>query len=92
MTVRLSGKLISASTAEAEIVRVHLAEHVRLTRQEPGCLSFEVAPTESPGVWSVEEQFVDRHAFEAHQARTRASAWGAATQGVRREYKVFAEP
>jgi quinol monooxygenase YgiN len=86
--VRLSGLLLCASAEEAEIVRRHLPEHVRLTRAEPGCLCFEVAPTDDPLTWRVEERFVDRAAFEAHRRRTRASAWGAATLAIRREYEV----
>ena len=62
-----------------------LPEHVRLTRAEPGCLSFEVTPTDDPLAWRVEERFTDRAAFDAHQRRTRASAWGAATAAIRRD-------
>ena len=86
--VRLSGRLLCASTGEADAVRRHLPEHVRLTRAEPGCLSFEVTPTDDPLAWRVEERFTDRAAFDAHQRRTRASAWGAATAAIRRDYEV----
>lgn len=86
--VRLTGRLICTSEAEAETVRQHLPEHVRLTRAEPGCLSFEVEATDDPHVWRVEERFADRDAFLHHQERTRASRWGAATQGIRRDYSV----
>ena len=87
--VRLAGRLICTSDAEAEILRRHLAEHVRLTLAEPGCLSFSVEPTDDPLIWRVEECFVDRDAFLRHQSRTRASAWGAATTGLERQYQVF---
>ncbi len=87
--VRLTGRLICACDAEAEIVRHHLADHLCLTRAEPGCLAFHVAPTEDPLVWHVEERFIDREASARHQSRTRASAWGHATQGIGREYQVF---
>jgi quinol monooxygenase YgiN len=86
--VRLSGLLRCASDAEAELVRRHLPEHVRLTRAEPGCLAFEVTPTDDPLTWRVEERFTDRAAFDAHQRRTRASAWGAATAAIRRDYQL----
>ncbi len=86
--VRLSGRLLCASAEEADVVRRHLPEHVRLTRAEPGCLSFEVTPTDDPLTWRVEERFTDRAAFDAHQRRTRASAWGAATAAIRRDYEV----
>ena len=86
--MRLSGRLLCASAEEADIVRRHLPEHVRLTRAEPGCLSFEVTPTDDPLTWRVEERFADRAAFDAHQRRTRTSAWGAATAAIRRNYEV----
>lgn len=46
--VRLSGFLRCASVAEVEIVQRHLPEHMRLTRAEPGCISFEVSQTDDP--------------------------------------------
>ncbi|MFD1159022.1 putative quinol monooxygenase [Roseovarius aestuarii] len=86
--VRLSGRLICASEKDAKIVRDYLPEHVRLTRKEPGCISFEVSKTDDPMIWRVEECFRDRKAFELHQQRTRYSAWWFATASIPREYKV----
>ncbi len=88
MTLYLTGRLICRDDAEAGIVRAHLADHVRLTRAEPGCLSFEVAQEDDPLVWTVNEAFTDRAAFEAHQARTRASAWGTATTEIQRDFST----
>ncbi|MCT2178443.1 antibiotic biosynthesis monooxygenase [Brachybacterium muris] len=59
-----------------------------LTRAEPGCFRFEVEPTEDPLVWTVVEQFVDRAAFDAHQARVRTSRWLEATAGIARDYVI----
>ena len=87
-TVRLTGRLICASAAEVEIVRRHLPEHIRLSRVEPGCLSFEVVQGDDPLVWHLAERFTDKPAFEAHQARTRSSAWHKATAHVRRDYRT----
>jgi quinol monooxygenase YgiN len=87
-TVRLSGRLICSSHEELGLIESHLPEHVRLTRLEPGCLSFEVAQTDDPLIWNVRECFTDAAAFEAHQARTKASTWGAATKLIRREYQI----
>jgi quinol monooxygenase YgiN len=86
--VRLSGKLICASQEEAALVATHLPEHIRLTRLEPGCLSFEVAQTDDSMIWRVEELFFDRPAFDAHQNRAKGSIWGAATKAIRREYQI----
>ncbi len=69
-------------------MHTHLPNHIRLTRAEPGCLRFEVLPTSDPMVWTVEETFVDQHAFEAHQARTRSSEWAHETASIRREYEI----
>ncbi|PZR00410.1 MAG: antibiotic biosynthesis monooxygenase [Cereibacter sphaeroides] len=87
-SVRLSGHLLCASAAEADIVRRHLAEHVRLTLAEAGCLSFQVAQTGDPLIWRVQECFANRAAFDAHQSRTRTSAWGIATEAIRRDYRI----
>lgn len=87
-TVCLSGDLICASAAEAAIVRQYLPEHIRLTRAEPGCLSFEVTQSGDSMIWRVAERFADRAAFDAHQTRTRASDWWAATAAIRREFRV----
>ena len=43
--VRLSGRLLCRNTAEAELVTAYLPGHIELTRKEPGCIYFEVAPT-----------------------------------------------
>jgi quinol monooxygenase YgiN len=86
--IRLSGTLICASQEEAALVATHLPEHIRLTRLEPGCLSFEVTQTDDSVIWRVEELFSDGAAFEAHQDRAKASTWGAATRAIRREFQI----
>jgi len=72
------------------LVETHLPEHLRLTRAEPGCISFDVTQTEDPLIWRVEELFVDRAAFDFHQQRTRASEWFAATSAIPRDYEITA--
>ncbi|KGJ05336.1 Antibiotic biosynthesis monooxygenase [Paracoccus halophilus] len=87
-TVRVSGYLKCASEAEAEILRAHLPEHVRLTRAEPGCLSFEARATDDPMVWRLDEEFTDAAAFKAHQARTRDSEWARVSAAIARDIQV----
>ena len=58
-TVHLTGQLICATPTDVAIVETHLPEHVALTRAEPGCVSFEVTPTDDPLVWDVAEVFED---------------------------------
>ena len=84
----LTGRLICADAEQAERVRAHLPDHIRLTRAETGCISFEVTPSHDPLIWLVEERFASRAAFEAHQARLTTSDWGRATVGIRRDYQI----
>ena len=86
--IRLSGRLICTTRTEAQAVLLHLPDHIRLTRAEPGCLSFEVTQDSDPLIWQVAECFTDQTAYDAHQARTRASEWFTATQAIRREYQI----
>ena len=85
-TVRLTGQLICSTNDEAARVREHVALHVQLTRDEPGCLSFTVVQTENPLVWQVDEEFVDAAAFHTHQTRAAASEWARETAGIARSY------
>ena len=88
MTVTLQGTLRCATDVEAARVRAALAEHIRLTRAEPGCISFEVTATDDPMIWNVAEAFCDAAAFEAHQTRAAASDWARETAGIARDYTI----
>ncbi len=88
MTVTLHGTLRCANPNEAARVRAALPEHIRLTREEPGCLSFDVTPTDDPLVWHVAESFVDKAAFEAHQTRAQDTHWATQTAGIQRDYTI----
>jgi quinol monooxygenase YgiN len=88
--IRLSGRLICASEAECALVRQFLPEHIRLTRQEPGCLAFEVTQSADPLIWTVEECFIDQAAFDAHQTRTKTSEWARQTATIQRDYRIIA--
>ncbi len=86
--IRLSGRLVCMTQAEREAVLAHRAAHVAATRAEAGCLSFRIDDTDDPLIFDVIESFADRAAFDAHQARTRDSAWFAATRGTLRDFRV----
>ncbi|MFU8864108.1 MAG: putative quinol monooxygenase [Rhodobacterales bacterium] len=86
--IHLSGRLICQTHAEARRVVMALPDHLRLTRAEPGCVSFDVAPSDDPLIWEVSEVFTDGAAFAAHQARTKASDWAVQTAGITRDYTV----
>jgi len=80
---------IAVPPAEAERLRPLLAEHIRLTRAEPGCLGFEVSANRvDPGRLDVAERFRDLAALEDHQRRVAGSAWGAATRHLLRHYRI----
>lgn len=86
--ITLTGRLICATEAEAERVRSNLPRHIRLTQAEPGCVAFDAVPTDDPLIWQVDEAFTDRAAFEAHQARTKASDWARETAGIKRDFQI----
>ncbi len=88
MPLRLIGH-IDLPSERLDKLRAALDEHVRLTRAEPGCLSFQVTPDPKlPGRFNVAERFASREDFQAHQARTAASHWGRLTQGIPRSYRI----
>ena len=69
-----------------------LTEHIALSRSESGCIHFNVDPCpEVEGRYLVSESFVDQAAFDAHQTRTKASAWAEITAGIPREYEITTE-
>ena len=70
-----------------DAVRAALPAHVALTRAEPGCVRFDVTETGS-GRFDVDEIFVDRAAFDAHQARGGGSVWARITAGLPRDYTM----
>ncbi|MFN5998612.1 MAG: putative quinol monooxygenase [Paracoccaceae bacterium] len=86
--IRVTGTIACWTAEEAELVRQLLPEHIRLSRAEPGCLTFTVEPTGNPLVWRLDESFVDNAAFKAHGDRMRSSAWFAATAGLARNFEV----
>lgn len=83
---KLTGYLICKTEQEVALIRQYLPEHQRLSREEAGCLSFNVTVTDNPRVWKIDELFTDSQAFAQHQQRTRASEWGKVTAGITREF------
>ena len=86
--IALSGRLTCADMGQLMTLLTHVEAHVAASRAEPGCLFFEIAQTDDPLVWRVEELFRDAAALEAHRARTKASAWAAATSGIARQIRT----
>ncbi len=86
--VNLSGQLICTTLEQVETVHANLPTHIALSRAEPGCLSFDVTPTDDPLIWHVSESFVGQAAFDAHQTRTRASEWFDKTAHIHRTFQI----
>lgn len=87
--VILTGFII-VPDANLETVKQELPIHTALTRNESGCLRFDVTPDKhSPNRFDVYEEFADRAAFDAHQARVQNSRWGQVTKDVERHYEII---
>ena len=86
--IELNGTLICKDLSDVSIVERFLPKHVELSRDEPGCLRFEVTQSDDPLVWNVSELFTDQASFDSHQARVKASEWGQATAHIQRDYTI----
>jgi quinol monooxygenase YgiN len=90
--IHLAGTLTCPKLDDLKIIETYLPEHTRLSRAEPGCLSFNVSQTANPLVWQLDETYVDQAAFDAHQTRNRASIWWQMSQGLVRDFKLTTRP
>ena len=80
---------ITCDTAELGIFLEAVAEHIRLSRTEPGCIEFEIRQSaDDPCRFLVAERFENRAAFEAHTTRTRASAGWGKTRHMPRDFVI----
>ena len=88
MKIQLKGYLDVPSERWDSVMNA-LPDHIALTHAEEGCISFEVTPSQDVAHrLMVDELFEDRTAFDAHQARTKASPWFEVTAGISREYEI----
>lgn len=72
-----------------ESVKAELPRHIALTREERGCLLFEVIPdTSNKCIYRVYEKFTNRASFNEHQDRVKKSQWGSITTNVERHYTI----
>lgn len=86
--VVLSGFII-VPKQDLKTIKAELAQHIRLTRQEAGCIVFNVIQNEELSTrFDVYEEFVDQQAFEHHQKRVKQSNWGKLTKDVQRHYQI----
>ncbi len=87
MPLTVNGTIRVSDAAHADRIRAELPEHIRLSRDEPGNLHFNITETE-PGVWTVDEAFVDKAAFQAHGARMAAASWASVNDGIVRDLTI----
>lgn len=87
--VLLKGYVI-ARDKDIPRIEAELPKHIELTLQEKGCIAFQVSQdTDNKNRFDVYEEFTDKKAFEAHQARAKASSWGQVSQNLERHYHVM---
>ena len=86
--VTLTGHII-VPDVDIATVKVALITHIELTRQEEGCITFNVTQDSDNGNrFDVYEEFTDNESFAKHQERVRNSEWGVITVNVERYYKI----
>ncbi len=87
--VTLAGHIL-IHESDLAAVEAALPEHIENTRNEAGCLEFNVVrDPDSKYVYQVFERFDSPEAFSLHQNRVRSSRWGAVTANVQRHYKIL---
>ena len=75
--IRLRGQLRCMNDTERAAVLAHMADHIRLTRAEPACLSFDIAETDDPLTFDVMEAMAlgsSAKKFHAVQQASRISS------------------
>lgn len=86
--ILLTGTLTCAAH-EIEAVLELLPVHIRLSRAEPGCLSFDLWQDELTQTrFHVSEVFRDRAALDAHKDRSAQSDWGRVTGHMSRDFQT----
>ncbi len=85
--VRLTGYIVIPENERCAVLDA-LKIHQALTKNEVGCLRFELSSDDNDACkfWLIEE-FVDETAFLLHQERTRQSPWYQASINVARRYQ-----
>ena len=74
---------------ELDVVKEQLELHIQLTREESGCLVFEVVQDGLDGcLFQVYEEFDSEESFSFHQERVKNSVWGEVSCNVNREYEI----
>jgi autoinducer 2-degrading protein len=84
----LKGFIIVPSE-DLNAVLAELPIHIENTKEEIGCLIFQVLQDQAQlNRFSVHEEFIDKASFEAHQDRVKNSKWGRVSSNIERHYRV----
>lgn len=84
--VILTGYVIVAD-ADLEAVQQALPDHIQLTREEEGCLVFEVVQdSTNKNRFNVYEEFTSKAAFEFHKLRLSTTRWGTISSKLEKHY------
>lgn len=75
--------------SDLETVKRELFNHIQLTRQEEGCIVFEVSQDKAnKNRFNVYEEFTSQEAFELHQRRAGSTEWGKVSSRLEKHYKT----
>ncbi len=86
--VILEGYVLVADS-DLSAIKGTLPKHIQLTRQEEGCLKFEVSQDiENKNRFNVYEEFRSEDAFKFHQQRASQSEWGQVSARLEKHYKT----
>ena len=85
--LEISGELHCADVGQLMRALDLLPEHAELSRAEPGNLRFDLAQTDDPMVFALNELYAGNQAFQAHRTRLHGARWGAESHGIAREFK-----
>lgn len=80
---------VLVSDIDLNSVENELDNHINLTRQEEGCLVFEVTQDhEKPNRFNVYEEFASKEAFNYHQQRLSSTEWSKVSSKLEKHYKT----
>ena len=80
---------VLVADSDLEAVKRELESHIRLTRQEDGCIVFDVSQdSENKNRFNVYEEFSSQEAFELHQQRAGSTEWGKVSSKLEKHYKT----
>jgi quinol monooxygenase YgiN len=88
-TIYLSGHIDVAKQYIKETLSI-LSEHIKLTKEEKGCLDFRVIECQKiEGRFHVNKKFKSKNAYLFHQKRCKNSKWNNIEEKIKRNYEII---